>query len=114
MKILTALQRRKLRANGERRKTDANFDPSPVVKLFTPGGAATWLLCELDPEEPDRAFGLCDLGLGYPELGYVSLRELQTAQDHLGIRIERDIHFRPKSTITAYANCARLRGRIDS
>ena len=39
------------------------------MKLFTPDANATWLLTELDPVEPDRAFGLCDLGLGYPELG---------------------------------------------
>ena len=41
----------------------------PVVKLFTPDVNATWLLTELDPEDPDISFGLCDLGVGCPELG---------------------------------------------
>ena len=35
------------------------FDPLPVVKLFTPDAGATWLLTEIDPEAPDIAFGLC-------------------------------------------------------
>jgi hypothetical protein len=30
-----------------------------VVKLFTPDAACTWLLTELDPDDPDIAFGLC-------------------------------------------------------
>jgi Protein of unknown function (DUF2958) len=59
MKLLTETQRRKLLANGERRRTDADFDPHPVVKLFTSDTNCTWLLTELDPDEPDRAFGLC-------------------------------------------------------
>jgi hypothetical protein len=53
-------------------------DNSLVVKLFTSEGTATWLISELDPDDPDRLFGLCDLGLGSPELGYVSLAELKT------------------------------------
>jgi hypothetical protein len=40
---------------------------APCRKLFTPDANATWLLTEIDPEEPDRAFGLCDLGLGSPD-----------------------------------------------
>jgi hypothetical protein len=48
-------------------------DFRPVVKLFCPWTTATWLLTELEPEDPDYAFGLCDLGLGCPELGRVSL-----------------------------------------
>jgi hypothetical protein len=48
-----------------------------VVKLFNPCGAATWLLTELDPDDPDIGFGLCDLGLGSPELGSVRISELE-------------------------------------
>ena len=39
---------------------------------FTPDAGATWLLTEIDPDDHDHAFGLCDLGQGFPELGYVS------------------------------------------
>ncbi|WP_439331030.1 DUF2958 domain-containing protein [Mesorhizobium carmichaelinearum] len=34
-----------------------------MVKLFTRDAGATWLLTEIDPDDPDHAFGLCDLGL---------------------------------------------------
>ena len=33
-------------------------DPVPVLKLFNPCGAATWLASELD-EDGDTLFGLC-------------------------------------------------------
>lgn len=58
-------------ANGRASEERENFDPRPVVKLFTPNGSATWLITE-GYEEPDgdlRLFGLCDLGFGSPELG---------------------------------------------
>ena len=35
------------------------------------------------------AFGLCDLGLGEPELGYVTLHELAAARGPLGLPLER-------------------------
>ena len=74
-----------------------NVDHSLVVKLFTPDGPATWLISEMDPDDPDRLFGLCDLGLGSPELGYVSLAELTTLRGPLGLPVERDEHFIPKN-----------------
>ena len=89
-----------------------DFDPHPVVKLFTPDGSGTWLLSELDPLDPNRAFGLCDLGMGTPELGYVDLQELASVRGRLGLPVERDLYFRPKGTLGAYADNARLYGRI--
>ena len=73
MKLITNEQRTKLLDNGAAAARGEERDPRPVVKLFTPDANATWLLTELDPVEPDRAFGLCDLGLGCPELGYVQV-----------------------------------------
>ncbi len=112
MKLLTDAQRRELTANGERSAAGEEIDPRPVVKLFTPDAGATWLLTELDPSEPDRAFGLCDLGLGCPELGYVSLAELAAVRGRLGLPIERDLHFVADQSLSAYADAARSRGRI--
>ncbi|MBW8635561.1 DUF2958 domain-containing protein [Hoeflea sp. WL0058] len=64
------------KANAERMADDGNTqDFWPVVKLFCPWGAATWLLSELDPKDTDFAFGLCDLGSGCPEVGTVRLSE---------------------------------------
>ena len=101
------------RANAERMADDGDtHDFCPVVKLFTPDGAATWLLSEIDPDEPDIAFGLCDLGVGCPELGSVRISEIESARGPLGMPIERDLHFKAKHRLTTYADQAREAGRI--
>lgn len=100
------------RSSLEAAAAQAHFDPFPVVKLFTPDGGATWLLTELDPGEPDHAFGLCDLGMGCPELGYVSLAELQTVRGRLGLPVERDLHFQTDRPLSEYTRLAQAEGRI--
>jgi hypothetical protein len=67
-------------------------------------------LTELDPDG-GLLFGLCDLRLGQPELGYVSLAELSTVRGKLGLPIERDLYFTANKTI-AYTNEARIHGYI--
>ena len=74
--FLTDAQFEMLLANGLASQARADFDPLPVVKLFTPDAGATWLLSHIEPGDHDVAFGLCDLGLGFPELGGVSLSHL--------------------------------------
>lgn len=64
--FITDVQFELLPANGTQSRVQANFDPIPVVKLFTPDAGATWLLTEVDPEDHGSAFGLCNLGLGFP------------------------------------------------
>jgi hypothetical protein len=88
----------------------ADIDFQPVVKLFTPDAQCTWLLSELGND--DIAFGLCDLGLGFPELGYVCMSELRELRGPLGLPIERDLHFEADKPLSAYAAEARERGRI--
>jgi hypothetical protein len=90
----------------------AGADHRPVVKLFTPDANATWLISEVDPDDPDQLFGLCDLGLESPELGYVSLAELKAIRGPLGLPIERDRHFVADKPLSAYAEEARTKGRI--
>lgn len=111
-KLITDEQHAQLLANGRQSLEQENFDPAPVVKLFTPDAAANWLLTEIDPEDHDHAFGLCDLGLGYPELGWVSLAEIATVRGRLGLPIERDLHFEAQKRLSTYAREARLAGRI--
>ena len=116
MKLLTADLHARLLANGRKqaplRGTDDEIDFQPVVKLFTPDGACTWLLSEIDPDDPDIAFGLCDLGMGFPELGSVSLSELGRVRGQLGLALERDLHFEPAKTLSAYAAEASRLGHI--
>jgi hypothetical protein len=111
-KLITQEQRALLLANGAEFDRNEDFDPPPVVKLFMPDGGATWLLASLDPECPDIAFGLCDLGFGFPEMGSVRLSEIEGARGALGLRVERDLHFTADRRLTAYALDASRAGRI--
>lgn len=110
--IIPPAELERLLANGRLSAAGEALDPFPVVKLFTPDANATWLLTELDPDHPDFAFALCDLGLGSPELGFVALSELATVRGLFRLPIERDEHFRPDKPLSAYAAEARNRGRI--
>jgi hypothetical protein len=109
MTLLTKQHLEQLLLNGARALTDEDHDPMPVVKLFTPDGSGTWLLASLDPYDLDTAFGLCDLGMGCPELGTVSLSELKAVRGHLGLSIERDRHWRATHPLSAYAAASKER-----
>lgn len=102
MKMLLDEQRAQLVRNHENNYEYEDY--TPVVKLFVcVGGNATWLLTELDPDS-NIAFGLCDLGLGFPEVGSVDLTELEEA---MGWRLERDRHWTATQTLSEYASDAR-------
>jgi hypothetical protein len=107
-KLITAADRKKLLRNGALRSPSNK----PVIKLFNPTGAATWLISEIDPENEDIMFGLCDLGFGSPEMGSVSLAEIMAVRGRFGLGIERDQWFSPKMTLVEYADKARDAGRI--
>ena len=111
-KIFTKAQRAQLVANHCASEMRAHgHDPKPVIKLFCPWGAATWLLTEYDPETR-LFFGLCDLGMQCPELGYVGREELESSTGPAGLTIERDLHFKASKTLSEYADEARELRRI--
>ena len=99
-------------ANGKRQNREPDFDPWPVVKLFTPDAACTWLITALDPREPDRLWALCDLGMGCAEYGTVWLPELMCLRGKLGLPVERDLHFKATAPISAYIDASYPAGRI--
>jgi hypothetical protein len=130
--LFTDAQKAQLQANGivsrEAIMLDGNTpDHVPVVKWFHPGQAATWLITEIEMDripnsdneekryEPSgRAYGLCDLGLGYPEFGYVSISEVlgigRYHKELLGI--ERDCYIILDKPISIYWEQASKEGRI--
>ncbi len=57
------------------------------LHYFTAG--CDWWISELD-RTSGEAFGLCDLGMGFPELGSVYLSEL------ISCGAELDLHFTPR------------------
>jgi hypothetical protein len=114
--LFTKAQREQLLDNGRRQAavkgTSDEIDFRPVVKLFNPVGAATWLLTEIDPDDETVAWGLCDLGMGFPEFGTVSLTELAEYRGRLGLGIERDRYFEARGPISAYIAAANEAERI--
>lgn len=116
MILLTPAQRFQLRANDlARRAADSDGkpapDPLPVVKLFNPLSAATWLATEL-ASDGDTLFGLADLGFGCPELGVFSLSEIAAIHLPFGLTIERDLAFTTTHPLSVWALWSRRAGSI--
>ncbi len=72
------------------------------LRYFGPNGAQ-WFIIEKDRGDPEnegpgfpdqtQAFGLADLGMGYPEMGYISIPEITRAGAEL------DYHFTPTTLL---------------
>lgn len=110
MELFNEQQRTQLLSNGHEDNRDR--DHAPVVKLTLPGTACTWLISELDPEYPDIGFGLCDLGMGFPELGSVSIEELQSVCVLNGMYVEVDKNFCAEFPMSVFVEAARNEQRV--
>jgi hypothetical protein len=75
--------------------TEKTPDPIVQIKLFVPWNNWTWFVTEGQEEEGDfRMFGLA---CGHEnELGYFCLSEMEGITGPGGLKIEKDIHFKPK------------------
>ena len=69
-------------------------DTVVFAHYFTAG--ADWYIAELDPES-GVMFGHCDLGLGFPEWGYVRIQELAELRGNFGLPVERELDFMPRT-----------------
>lgn len=101
--LLSAADRLQLLSNGHQTAGGDQIDPPPVVRLFIPGYFAQWYLTELDPDDEDEAFGLCDLGVGHPKLQHVRLSELSSLASKLGSQVTRDAAFETTLPISKFA-----------
>ncbi|MCH7574824.1 MAG: DUF2958 domain-containing protein [Candidatus Marinimicrobia bacterium] len=91
MNLLPELLRRKLPNLYAQENLGA--EAIAYVKYFTPDSNWTWYATEFDGK--DTFFGLVD---GFEkELGYFSLLELKAARGPLGLPIERDLYWKPKT-----------------
>ena len=115
MKLITEVQYAELLANGrtarEAARAGLDFDPKPVVKFFTPHWYARWLLTEIDPDYPQRAYGLCDSGDGRPYVGYVCLADLDDVHGKFNA-VAAGPHFVADKPLSIYADVAYTRGLI--
>ena len=86
MKLMTADLRTQLPQLYSQEEVD---DPKAIAKFFTPDSNWTWYATEFDGK--DTFFGLVD---GFEkELGYFSLKELESIRGAFGLPIERDLWF---------------------
>lgn len=72
-------------------ETERAEDPMVICKFFTPWSNWTWYATEFDGE--DIFFGWV-VGQDQ-ELGYFSLKELESAKGPFQLGIERDLYFDP-------------------
>uniref|UniRef100_A0A6M3XWH6 Uncharacterized protein n=1 Tax=viral metagenome TaxID=1070528 RepID=A0A6M3XWH6_9ZZZZ len=93
--------------------TPREQDFPPVCKLFIPWSSGTWLLTEKDPDS-SLCFGLCDLGMGCPEMGYVDLEELYSVTGPGGLKVERDLHWDADKTLSEYSAIAMREGHLQA
>ncbi len=71
--------------------TEKTDHPLAMIRLFSPDSSWVWYILEYDGE--DIAFGLV---VGHEtEMGYFSISELASVTGPLGLRIERDVWFKP-------------------
>jgi hypothetical protein len=110
--MLMPIARLQAALEANRRDSTKTAEEWPVVRLFTPLAKSVWLLSRIDPNEKDKAFGLCDEGDHRPDLGHVSLADLARRFGHLSVRW--DTTFQADRPLSAYAAAARKSGRIQS
>lgn len=92
MKLLTKEILKKLPPLGS--QDGKGLDATIHVKFFTPDSNWTWYATEYDPETGEF-FGLVD---GFEkELGLFTLRDLQSVRGGLGLLVECDRWFGPKT-----------------
>jgi hypothetical protein len=66
------------------------------IKVFDPCGRGTWYACEFNPDE-GLFFGyvVSPLGPDCDEWGYFDKLELEQVTNRLGLRLERDVWWKP-------------------
>jgi hypothetical protein len=111
--FITDEQWRLLLEHGARSAAGEELDPHPVLLLELADPVMFWMLTEVDPHDEDRAFGLCDLGLGMPELGYVSLSEIAALRGRgRGQSVQADATFVGDRPLSIFRSWARMVGWI--
>lgn len=90
MKLLTAELKKKL--------TKAGYDnETPICKLFTPWGKATWLITGM---EDGILYGYADLNMDCCEWGGIAtIEEMESIRGPLNMKIERDLYWTPKEGV---------------
>ena len=74
-------------------ETQRSLNPTCQIKLFTPDAQWTWYIIEISKEDKSTCYGFTK---GFEsELGYFSLKEIESIRGALGLGVERDNSFKP-------------------
>ena len=89
MKLMTkAIEKKLPKMNSQ----ENEIDPMVQVKYFCPWNHWTWYAVEYDPKT-ETFFGFTQGN--YDEWGYFSLAEMSKIRGSFGLKIERDLYFKP-------------------
>lgn len=88
MKLMTKQLEKRFTKVGDQSEI---LNPLIIAKFFNPAGGGTWYAIEYDPET--RVFFGYVTGLAHNEWGSFSFDDLLKFKGHLGLGIERDLHF---------------------
>lgn len=76
-------------------ETERSINPTCHIKLFTPDSIFTWYIIEISKEDKHTCYGYV---VGFEsELGYFSLKEIESIRGNLGLGVEMDMSFTPTS-----------------
>ncbi len=79
-------------------ETERALNPTCKIKLFTPDSQWTWYIIELCKKDKSTCYGYVQ---GFDsELGYFSLKELESIKGPLGLTVERDLFFKETALST--------------
>jgi hypothetical protein len=104
--LLTDFQRARLEANGRAQAavkgTIYEIDLDPVVRLVDHETGSVYLLTEIDPDQPQKAWGLCLRDPDYPEphMGQVDLLKLTATEKATVLTVDRS--FTPSAPVSDY------------
>jgi len=101
MKLITKEIEKRLQAHPiKSTETKKEDDIQVLVKFFTPWSSWTWFVTEAEWLEDQKTWEFFGLVVGHEvELGYFWLSELEGVTGPFGLKIERDMHFDPKTTL---------------
>lgn len=101
MKLLTKEIEQKFAKFPFESQSDKGDKAKVLVKYFG-GSACTWLITEAEKQDNGDylLYGYCDLGMGFPEWGYVMLSELQALTFRpFGLGVERELYLDDNATV---------------
>lgn len=87
-------------------------DHYPVTKLYLPRTGCTWLVTEIDLNDPGRILSLYDLRQGVITYDYMNLNNIMSLKTIDGQSVTRDPYFTRKYNISVYLQAAFALGFI--